>query len=167
MARYILLKITFALLPCQAWAFSQHYKSIFLRSAKATGGVTKRESLQTRRSTATYQDEAYEMFLSNIEKEMVDSWNTMEMTVGDEIPRFGLDSAYMYEEVNTETDDDDGIATLELECDGANSEEFLLSLSRIKLQERLREAGLSIQGQDKVELVRRLIGKDKKGESGT
>ena len=134
-------------------------------------GATERESQQTPRS-ATYQDEAYAMFLSDIEKDMLENWkDQIKMSVGDEIPRFGVDSAYGDggEEMDTEHEDDDVIATLELESNGAaTSEEFLLSLSKDKLQERLREAGLSIQGKDKVDMVRRLIGrKDDKGESST
>ena len=90
MARNILMQLTFILLASQAWPFAPPYNSFFLRSAMAKAGATERESKQTRRS-ATY--EAYAMFLSDIEKDMLESWKEqMKMSVVDEIPRFGVDS---------------------------------------------------------------------------
>ena len=41
--------------------------------AMAKAGATEREFQQTRKS-ATYQDEAYAMFLSDIEKDMLKRW---------------------------------------------------------------------------------------------
>lgn len=93
----------------------------------------------------------------------------MERSVADEVPSFGLDTAFGGEFQGKHSDDDDEeestIATLESEIDGSNSKEFLLSLSTRKLKERLREAGLPIEGNHKIDLVRRLLGVE--GEPST
>ena len=116
------------------------------------------------------------MFLSNIEKDMIESWkDEMERSMADEVPSFGLDTAFggeiqrNYDDDDDDDDDDDEeesvTATLESEIDGSNSKEFLLSLSTSKLKERLREAGLPIEGNNKIDLVRRLLGQE--GEPST
>ena len=111
------------------------------------------------------------MFLSNIEKDMIESWKEqMERSMADEVPSFGLDTAFGGKIQRNYDDDDDNeeestVATLESEIDGANSKEFLLSLPTSKLKERLREAGLPIEGNNKIDLVRRLLGVE--GEPST
>ena len=137
------------------------------RWARSSAGVTKRE--HKLKSTPTYQDEAYEMFLSNIEKDMIDGWKDhMERSMAEEVPSFGLDTAYGGEiQRNYDDDDDDDddeeeneVVTIESKSDGTNSKEFLLSLSTNKLKERLREAGLPIEGNKKIDLIRRLLGQE-------
>ena len=126
-------------------------------------GVTKRderESRHKRQSTATYQDEAYEMFLSNIEKDLIESWKEeMERSMADENPSFGLDTAYGGDMLDDD-EKENAVAPLESERDGTNSRAFLLSLSTGKLQERLREAGLPIDGGSNLDLVQRLLGEE-------
>ena len=155
--------ICVAVLSCEVLAFLPMPNAISLHLARAKDGVRKRESQHNRKSTATYQDEAYEMFLSNIEKDMIESWNEqMERSLAEEVPSFGLDTAFGGEVQENYDDDDDKeeitVATIELESDGTNSKDFLMTQSTSKLQERLREAGLPIEGSNKLELVRRLLG---------
>ena len=164
-----------ALLCCLAIARCFHFRRPQMRGFLIVGQgrrhVIKREHKV--KSTPTYQDEAYEMFLSNIEKDMIDGWKDhMERSMAEEVPSFGLDTAYGDEiQRNCDDDDDDDdddeeeneVVTIESESDGTNSKEFLLSLSTNKLKERLREAGLPIEGNKKIDLVRRLLGQ-KPGE---
>ena len=128
-----------------------------------TSGVTKRderESQHKRQSTATYQDEAYEMFLSNIKKDLIESWKEeMGRSMADEVPSFGLDTAYGGD-ILSDDEKENAVATIESESDGTNSRTFLLSLSTGKLQERLREAGLPIDGGSNLDLVQRLLGEE-------
>ena len=166
-------------LSCKVLSFSPTSSTWLSHRWASLAGVTKqdeRESRHKRKSIATYQDEAYEMFLSNIEKDMIESWkDQMERSMADEVPSFGLDTAFggeiqrNYDDDDDDDDDDDEeesvTATLESEIDGSNSKEFLLSLSTSKLKERLREAGLPIQGNNKIDLVRRLLGQE--GEPST
>ena len=163
---------------CKVFSFSPSPNTWFSHhwTRSSSAGVTKqdeRESQHKRQSTATYQDEAYEMFLSNIEKDMIESWkDQMERSVADEVvPSFGLDTAFggqiqrNYDDDEDDDEEESTIATLESEIDGANSKGFLLSLSTSKLKERLREAGLPIEGSNKIDLVRRLLGVE--GEPST
>lgn len=165
MARQLIetASICAAVLSCEVLAFLPMPNAISLHLSRAKDGVRKRESQHNRKSTATYQDEAYEMFLSNIEKDMSESWNEqMERSMAEEVPSFGLDTAFGGEVQENYDDDDDKeeitVATIELESDGTNSKDFLMTQSTSKLQERLREAGLPIEGSNKLELVRRLLG---------
>ena len=92
MAHNILMQLTFIYgsLPRHGHLRLPTIHSFFVRQWQKLVGATERESKQTRRS-ATY--EAYAMFLSDIEKDMLESWKAqMKMSVGDGIPRFGVDS---------------------------------------------------------------------------
>ena len=85
-------------LSCKVLSFSPTSSTWLSHRLASLAGVTKqdeRESRHKRKSIATYQDEAYEMFLSNIEKDMIESWkDEMERSMADEVPSFGLDTAF-------------------------------------------------------------------------
>lgn len=110
-------------------------------------------------SVATYQDTQYEMFLSNLEKDMIEGWRKQledARATGKDAP---LSSPDYFEPLN----DRDTVTATAFTAGTDNyttTEAFLQTLSIEQLKERLREAGLRIGGNSKRVLIQRLLGKE-------
>mmetsp|Transcript_12990 Transcript_12990/g.27517 ORF Transcript_12990/g.27517 Transcript_12990/m.27517 type:complete len:297 (+) Transcript_12990:76-966(+) len=110
-------------------------------------------------SVVTYQDTQYEMFLSNLEKDMIEGWRKQlehARATGKDGP---LSSPDYFEPLN----DRDSVTTTASTAGTDNyttTEDFLQTLSIEQVKERLREAGLHVGGKSKNVLIQRLLGKE-------
>ena len=134
----------------------RHYN----RSSNSLSPRRKNRQKGNNSGVATYRDTQYEMFLSNLEKDMIEGWRkqleaTRATTVSHDVT-FSLPDRHF--EPLDETD-----AALNAGTDDYTStttEKFLQSLSIEQLKERLREAGLPLGGNTKTVLIQRLLGKE-------
>ena len=144
-------------LSCKVLSFSPTSSTWLSHRLASLAGVTKqdeRESRHKRKSIATYQDEAYEMFLSNIEKDMIESWkDEMERSMADEVPSFGLDTAFGGEiQRNYDDDDDDDeeesvTVTLESEIDGSKLKRIFTIAINQQAERAVKRSGRPNSGQ--------------------
>lgn len=114
---------------------------------------------------ATEKDDAvYDMFLSNLEKDMIEGWRKQKelekaATARQDVP---LSIPHYF---HPHDDQDSAAAATTTLTAGTNdytttTEDFLKTLSMEQLKERLREAGLPVTGRTKSVLIQRLLGQE-------